>query len=202
MRLYLAFILDEAPYDPSLGNVLVRLARGPFRHVEIVIKCDDAVVRYVVPQPTADRPAADVHCSGRRFSPEVNWRFLELLYSRARVRQIYQFLDAAIQRGDFFSYKAMYRSGLPWVPEWLLDKYCPEDPVGRGKPTFCGKLCVEALQAAGLLEFVPADMCNASDVYSLALIHLNAIADLAPFAAVSFVDAAGYAVSKRYALNV
>lgn len=202
MRLYLAFILDEAPFDSTLSNVLVRLARGPFRHVEIVIKCEHEVVRYVVPQPTAEHPAADVHYTGRRFSPEVTWRFLELLYSRERVRQIYQSLDAAILRGDYFSYKAMYRSGLPWVPEFLLDKYCPKDPVGTGKPTFCGKLCVEALQAAGLLEFVPADMCNASDVYSLALIHLNAIADLAPFAAVSFVDAAGYAVSAGYALSV
>ena len=103
-------------------------------------------------------------------------------------------------RGDYFSPRARWASGLPLLPPPLLDMLVGKDEGPEGAlPVFCGMHALLALQSAGLIAHYPAEMCGASDLHALATRFLQAVPDANPFPRTEDTDVAGFPISREVA---
>lgn len=191
--LYLAFSRDEAQYN-TLGGRFSRLMQGPFDHVEIVFGVRRALQRVIVPRPSPQHPEARVFRDFIPFSRSKRWEFLRIPCTHEQLGRISIALSGIIERGDYFSERAMWRAGFPPLPACVTNAMVPEEARASGGPTFCSKMCVEGLHAGGMLEWLPADFTIASDLWVAAKVHLDAYPE-EPIMERSQTDSAGYRVN-------
>jgi len=201
--LCLAFAYTKQDPKPGMASALLRSMRGPYEHVELSISDEsgetwrvivhqhaDAAARAAVPKQSVAqmlwsylrglppvlpaRTERRVERTRRVYQDKVEftWRYLRLQCTKERIVLINDELNRHAR--DYFSWRAMYASGWPPMPAWLVAALVPEHaPTAlEGNATYCTRLCVQALQAAGYLEHYPADLLTASDLYILAVTRL------------------------------
>jgi len=199
-RLYLTFLHDEStPSSP--WNRFAKVLRGPLRRVDLVIvDAQGELTRIFVGPPNAKvgNPQGRVTCTDKPFDSVHDWRTLAVPAAPEQIDKVEAAIADMQRRGCVFSERAKMLSGYPWLPEWLRARlFGPPVPNG----TFCSKMCLEALAAAGILENIPPDTSVATDVWAAAL-WLQGARPIHLVRRVLPVDTAGYPVNEEYARTV
>lgn len=200
--LYLAFTRN--PNVPSgFCAKYARCAQGAFDHMELLIVINRrSYERVIVPRAHPEFPDALLFREERRpFKANLTWEYLRVpIDDEEQIGAISRSVTAMIERGDYFSERAMVSSGLPWIPGWLLRFFYPEPEREKGEPTFCSKMCLTALHAAGILEHVSEHTTSASALWRAARVNLKAFPKEFDLSLVT-VDAAGEPLSSDHVLS-
>lgn len=184
--------------------MFARTMQGPFKHVEIAFSVPKmGIERVIVARPDNIHPDPRVFRELLNYSNNHIWEFLLIPCTWSDIGKISNALTEIIKKEDFFSEHAVHKAGLPWMPRFILDWYFgPEPKPAKGEPTYCTKVCLQGLQAAGMLMNQPIYMTSASDLWVAAKTHLGAFEVSSIQHSVEPVDAANYRVNAEYALGV
>jgi hypothetical protein len=173
-KLFLAFHKEECDFDLEPYECFYRCIRGEFRHCELAFQQGDTVVRCTV-FGLALSSNPHVFRASSRYDDDDDWVFLRVPCTPEQMFRVNEALVAMVERKEKLSYSKMVRSGMPWVPDWMLRNFFyPDSREADEGTTFCSEVCLRALQHAGFLPNHPSDLCTASDLYLLAKMHLGA----------------------------
>ncbi len=200
--LYLAFTVDEREVPADFAGRFSRVVHGRFNHCELVFNIKRVFERVIVPVPSEHYPKATLFRGRRPFDSDLHWVFLRVPCSPEQIRDLSMAVGDMVARGDYFSLRARWRAGLPWVPEAAL-RYAFPEPAreGEGRPTFCSDMCLRAMHAAGMLTHVDPAMTSASALWHVARVNLHAFEQ--PFSLQLVTeDATGYRVNMDHVLGV
>ena len=207
-RLFLAFEKHRDEFEEhEWYNAYLRCLMGPYKHCEIAYECDRIMVRVTVFAPDARHWDDRVFRTPSRYDNVEEWNFLQIPCTHDQLVAINDELKAQEQREDRYSALSMFKSGLPdAIPDFVARMFIshefePSDTTKVDGNTHCTKICLRALHAAGMLVNQPDDRTTASDLYILALEHLEAIPTSDPIPEVSAVDSAGFLKSQHTLMN-
>jgi hypothetical protein len=191
-RLYLVLLSHREDALADAAQAWMRTFAGEFTHCELAFELEGALVRAVVPA-TGE---LYVFRTPAPFDPARNWVYLCVPCSAEQLRAVNAAVVERVRRRDYFSERLMYRSGLPDVPGWAerwLFAPAPAAPPAAGEATYCAKLCLEALQAAGMLPGLRPARVTSGDLFAHLQRELGAYVEEAAVAHTQ--DSAGYPLS-------
>ena len=199
---YLCFRESKVPEEETFLWELYRLGAGPFDHCELMIEMTaekSSRVRYVVGRATTENPIGKVF---KLWVPPENnrsWVYLQLLCRVEQTHQICSWLESSLVRGDYYSMRKTLLSGAPRAPGFVYDLLLGKhvEVVEGATALFCGMHALLALQAGGFLKEYPAEKCNASDLFALAVRYCRAVLCESPFPRVAELDSTGNEVSSE-----